>query len=1274
MVASGLIGVPSASATDGSWTKTGAGVGSWSVAANWANTTIADGTGATAWINSNITVNRTVTLDSSRTLGILNIGDPDGSNQFNIAPSGTATLTFDNTGTTSAQLNFISTGTSNTVSVPIVLADSLNISNSTAYTQTISGSITGSASGTQTITNLGSGAGGVLISGNISDGAGGKVAVTQNSSTSALTLNGSNSFTGGLTLSQGVLITHTNQPAAFGAGNLNLNGGELRLEGTGAAASTRLFNNNTTVGGNTAITLDSAQGTPTSATYTFGTLNIGANTLTVQAGAAVTGTSAAMGLKFGATTMTGASTFTVNNGTVATTLLTLASLDNGGNLATFNGTGNTTVTGAVIGAGGLTKSGAGTLTLSSSNSFIGGFTLGAGTVLVANANALGDNANAVAINGGTLASSDATAYTLAQNTTIGGNFTLGQTSGGTGALTLSGTMDLGSATRTITVDNATDTINGAIIGTGGLIKSGTGMLLLQAGVNTFNGGLTLNAGILRVGGIQTTSLGAGTLTLNGGELQLASTAAKSYGRNTTVGGNIAITSDKSASGTGVNYTFGTLGIGTQTLTIQGGANATSGTAGVTFGAATMTGASTFTANNNGLGATTSLTLASLDNGGNLATFNGSGNSTVTGAIIGAGGLTKSGTGTLTLSGSNSYLGGTTINAGILVASNAASLGDSSGGLTFGGDSTLQLGASFDTARNYAINTGVTATIDTGAFNQTNSGTISGLGNLVKLGSGTLTLSATNTYTGTLSINAGTISVASTSSNLGGAGAINIGATTSAGALVYTGTSNQTLSRNINLAGTTGGATITNNSTNGSTLTLSGSIGSTGAGSKTLTLTGTSGGASTVSGIISDYDATNTTAVVIGNGTWNLSGSNTFSGGVTVNSGATVRAANDSGYGTGVLTLNGGAWNPSGNHTLANNVVIAAASTGNNLHQTTEFTGQFSGAGNWTVNGFIDGVMKLSGDNSAWTGSYKISGSSKLQLNNAHALGSGTTFTFSDAAAGMGVLESLVAVNLSQNFVLGSTGASTLFPTFTTTADMTITGTISGPSGIGLIKNGSGTLTLGSAGTPVTQTYSGLTTVSAGTLIINGTVGSGGITVNSGAILKGNLTAGGTTTIQAGATLAVGNSPGTGTFTALNLSGTTEVQFDAGATSAGRGTSFDGINVTGSNSLTYGGTLKLVFAGTPSAGTFHIFDFLGTTSGSFTTVTLFGNSTSTNLTVSSGIWTGSFDLGYGGGIQDFSFNQNAGDLSVIPEPSTWALAGIGLGFTLLRLRLRRRCNG
>ena len=124
----------------------------------------------------------------------------------------------------------------------------------------------------------------------------------------------------------------------------------------------------------------------------------------------------------------------------------------------------------------------------------------------------------------------------------------------------------------------------------------------------------------------------------------------------------------------------------------------------------------------------------------------SGDDTVSGIISGAGSLTKSGSGTLTLSAANTYTGDTTISAGKLTVSGTlADTTDVINSGTYDVDATdtiqsLRGSGAVELASGITLTTG-----DSG--NDTISGIISGDGSLTKAGSGTLTLSAVNTYTG-----------------------------------------------------------------------------------------------------------------------------------------------------------------------------------------------------------------------------------------------------------------------------------------------------------------------------------------------------------------------------------------------------------------------------------------------------------------------------------------------------------------------------------------------
>jgi autotransporter-associated beta strand protein len=118
---------------------------------------------------------------------------------------------------------------------------------------------------------------------------------------------------------------------------------------------------------------------------------------------------------------------------------------------------------------------------------------------------------------------------------------------------------------------------------------------------------------------------------------------------------------------------------------------------------------------------------------------------------GEGSLIKSGSRTLTLTGSNSYSGGTTLNAGTVALSDSYALG--TGTVTFASNNTtLKAHANLNVANNIALTTN--GIIDSGAFTLNNSGVISGAGALTKAGAGTTVLTSSNSYTGTTTISRG----------------------------------------------------------------------------------------------------------------------------------------------------------------------------------------------------------------------------------------------------------------------------------------------------------------------------------------------------------------------------------------------------------------------------------------------------------------------------------------------------------------------------------------
>jgi fibronectin-binding autotransporter adhesin len=258
------------------------------------------------------------------------------------------------------------------------------------------------------------------------------------------------------------------------------------------------------------------------------------------------------------------------------------------------------------------------------------------------------------------------------------------------------------------------------------------------------------------------------------------------------------------------------------------------------------------------------TIASLAGAGTVTfgagTLTTGGNDTSTtyaGTITGTGGLTKVGAGVFTLSGTNTYSGGTTVNAGTLSVSSDGNLGATSGGLALNGG-TLRYGAGFTSARTVTLGGGG-GTIDTNGFDATLTGIISGAGAFTKNGTGVLTVNGTNTYSGGTTVNAGTLSVSSD----GNLGATSGGLTLNGATLRYG--AGFTSARAVTLGA--GGGTV---DTNGFDATLAGIMSGAGAltkaGAGILTLNGinTYSGLTAVSaGTLAIGDVNNPNASVAG---------------------------------------------------------------------------------------------------------------------------------------------------------------------------------------------------------------------------------------------------------------------------------------------------------------------------------------------------------------------------------------------------------------------------
>ncbi|EEB3946319.1 AIDA autotransporter-like protein ShdA, partial [Salmonella enterica subsp. enterica serovar Senftenberg] len=348
----------------------------------------------------------------------------------------------------------------------------------------------------------------------------------------------------------------------------------------------------------------------------------------------------------------------------------------------------------------LTKTGAGTLILNAENTYTGSTTISEGTLIATNVEALGtgdvtndavlelntggDFDNAISGSGQVVKSGDEMLTLSGSNTYTGGTTISG------GTLVASNVEALGSGDVT---DNATLELNTGgdfdnnIGGTGSVVKSGDETLTLS-GANSYTGGTTISGGTLVATNVE--ALGTGDITDNA---TLELNAGGDFTNNIGGTGSVVKSGDKTLTLSGTN-------------TYRGG---------------TLISDGTLVASNVealGTGNVTDNATLELSTGGDFANN-----------IGGTGSVVKSGDKTLTLSGANSYTGGTTISGGTLVASNVEALG--SGDITDNATLELNTGGDFDNA-------------------------ISGSGQVVKSGDKTLTLSGANSYSGATTISGGTL--------------------------------------------------------------------------------------------------------------------------------------------------------------------------------------------------------------------------------------------------------------------------------------------------------------------------------------------------------------------------------------------------------------------------------------------------------------------------------------------------------------------------------------
>ncbi|MFM8831521.1 MAG: beta strand repeat-containing protein, partial [Spartobacteria bacterium] len=677
-----------------------------------------------------------------------------------------------------------------------------------------------------------------------------------------------------------------------------------------------------------------------------------------------------------------------------------------------------------------------------------------------------------------------------------GNYTIGSST--------HGSVILGS-NLTISHDGTgTLVIGRPVTGAFRLTKNGTGTLTLS-GVNTFTGGLTLNNGTLTLGNNAALGGVGNVFTINGGTIDV--TAART-------------TTNNNAQNWNGDFTFAgsnTLNSGTGAVTMN--ANRT-----VTVSASTLT----------------------------------------VGGAIGDGGsgygLTKTGAGTLTLSGANTYAGNTAINAGILtITSNSSLPGFSTparysvaNGATLGVYNAVtdaDIVSMLDTT-NFAAGASLGFDTTTASRTYTNAiaNTTQGALGITKLGSNTLTLNGSLTFTGGVNVTSGTLTLNGTQNNFGG------DVTIGAGSVLNLNTNNIVFSQNIINNGTIG------QSANSVTMTITGVISGTGS-------------------VISQGNNRNISLNATNNsyqGITSLGGS----GGPPV---LTVTKLADGGLASSI-----GSSSSAASNLLLDKAILRYTGTGDNTDRL------------FTINGSADGDFMT----------IEANGSGALNFTNTGLIAYGTT---------------------NQTRTLTLSGTNTDSNTFAPAIANNGSGAVS------LTKNDAGTWVL--AGN---NTYNGATTVNAGTLVFRNKAtrnGNSAVTAVAAGTVGLGVGGGGVTDYTEAEVASLFDN----TLSGFTLNSTSGVAIDTTAGSFTQSTSLNGtraLTKLGTNTLTLNATNTYTGATTIKAGTLSIAAITnGGVAGAL------GNSTNAagNLTLGGGTleYTGSTN-----GATDRDFTLTAGTTSGI----------------------------
>jgi fibronectin-binding autotransporter adhesin len=547
------------------------------------------------------------------------------------------------------------------------------------------------------------------------------------------------------------------------------------------------------------------------------------------------------------------------------------------------------------------------------------------------------------------------------------------------------------------------------------------------------------------------------------------------------------------------------------------------------------------------------------------------------------------------------------------------------GLTSGSSSAVTL------ANNLIITSGTAATVLNIAPGDGKSLALNGLisspsansGGLVSFGAGTISIAGTNSYnTRSQIVGGGKLVVANLSTNTGSALGT-AGESTAAnltldnGTLSYVGTGD-TNARNFTIG--TGGARIEANGTGLLKMGSTNAIATSGSGNRSLTLAGANTATNSFSLKVADGAGGVTTLVKNGTGLWNITGAgSTYTGGTEVRGGTLIAGNGDtSGFGTGEIRLYGG-------------TTFKASGTATRI-----FTNTFRTEGE--IN--MDWVQAQSAVN--------LASDTKITANGTNTSGS-STLTFNGAIGGAGGLTKSGLGSMTLSVTNGYTGATSLMQ--------------------GSLLVASNASIASSSGT----------TVNGGILNVNGTAGA--VTVNTGGSLGGSGTVG-ALTLNNGALLNPGNSPGllTASSATWAAGSTYNWEIDSNIDSAVAGTNWDLFSVTGAldmSALKFSTQMNLVlnslsgFDLTSSTNRTWVIAQAGSLLGTDGTVLAAGANVSDYFNINATAFTSVTPSLVSEWRIEVGETGKSLNLMAIPEPSTGALLGFGLGGLVVTRLLRRK---